>query len=383
MDLRKYDKLRGKLRTKDFEGKNKNLDKWSYRASFFGNFISIFFAFFLIYPSLKETISLQVIDGFWGEVISFIATSLFLVLFESIKRFLIRNFSFDFVSNNQKLKTSIIGWFGITMSVIALSFYLSISGSKEFASVSKIREVKVEENFEQKKDSVSNNYEAKIDELNDENIRLSNDIDKLWEIHNDQPDNHYTRKDEIRDDIDDKGDDISDNRDAISDLESERKNEINELEEEYNNKKSENRDGDFYYIIIFVIIVVFNEFIIVFGIYFREYYEYMLYVINNKRFEKVYLKRDRYRSLLSFIYGEGKLDIGDKVISGLELKEIVEEKTNIQNSKKFVDEFLRDMDNLGVFTINGKRRHIAVTYHEALTIIENFDDAHRILENMK
>ncbi|MFW6243348.1 MAG: hypothetical protein ACOC2W_04245, partial [bacterium] len=84
-----------------------------------------------------------------------------------------------------------------------------------------------------------------------------------------------------------------------------------------------------------------------------------------------------------FIYQEGKLDVGDKVISGVELKELIEEKTNIQNSKKFVDEFLRDMDNLGVFVINGKRRIIAATYQEANEIVENFDDTYRVLENIK
>lgn len=108
-----------------------------------------------------------------------------------------------------------------------------------------------------------------------------------------------------------------------------------------------------------------------------------MYIINHQRFNKIYERKDRYRALIAFIYGEGKLTVGDRVISGLELKELVAEKTNIQSSNKFVDEFLRDMDRLGVFNTEGKRRLIVSTYQEALNIVENYDEALRILENMR
>ena len=136
-------------------------------------------------------------------------------------------------------------------------------------------------------------------------------------------------------------------------------------------------------ILLFIIIVIFNEVIIIGGIYFREFYEHKLFEINYQKYEKFYQKRDRYRSLLMYVFGDGKLTIGDKVISGLELKELVREKSTIVNGNKLVDEFLRDMDTLGVFTTNGKRRMIAMQYHEALTVVENYDDALRILENLK
>lgn len=383
MDLRKYDKLRAKLKTKDFEGKNKNLDKWLYRTSFFGNVISIFFAFFLVYPSLFKTISLQVVDGFWGKFIAFIGTTIFLSIFELIKRYLIRNFSHDYITNNRVIKPSIIGWFVTTIILIVLSFYLSVSGSKEFASTNKVLVNNVELEFKSESDSIFKIYNEKINELKLENNELNDEIDNLWNEHDDLTSNYVTRKSEIRDEIEEKRNLINKNRESISLFENDRDDDIEKHESLMELKKQKNIDNDYYNILLFIIIVVFNELLIVFGIYFREYYEYSLYLINNKRFEKIYLKRDRYRSLLAFIYSEGKLDIGDKVISGLELKELVDEKTSIQNSKKLVDEFLRDMDNLGIFTINGKRRHIAATYHEALTIIEEFDDAYRILENMK
>ena len=119
------------------------------------------------------------------------------------------------------------------------------------------------------------------------------------------------------------------------------------------------------------------------GVYFREWFEYNLYMLNQQKFEKIYLKKDRYKSLISFVYKEGKITIGEKVISGVELKELVREKTTIQNPNKFVDDFLHDMDSIGVFNTVGKRRFIAVNFAEALSIVDKFDDTLRILENMK
>ena len=129
--------------------------------------------------------------------------------------------------------------------------------------------------------------------------------------------------------------------------------------------------------------MIFNELIIIGGLYFREYYEYNLYIINQDKFEKINLKKDRYRALLSFVYNDGKLGSGDKVLPSLELKGVVAEKTQIQNSNKFVDEFLRDMDRLTIFTTHGKRRLINKPLTEALDIIDNYDDTYRVLENLK
>ena len=41
------------------------------------------------------------------------------------------------------------------------------------------------------------------------------------------------------------------------------------------------------------------------------------------------------------------------------------------------------MESLSIFEVQGKRRLINATYQEALDVVENFDDALRILENLK
>jgi len=381
MDLKKYDELRKKINTKDFEGKNAGLDKWLFRFSFFGNIGSIFFAYFLVYPSLLKAITINLFNNDWSIVLAFLFTIIFLVMFEIVKRYLIRNFSHDYVINSRKIKFNIIWWFIISLSVIALSFYLSITGSKNLASTSIVKnEIELVE-LTQKKDSINikydrliNSYYNEINSLRDankESRKIQNSTTNAWERRENEK--IITNNEEI----------IKSYEIKINELITQNKEDIQELNNLYQLESNENEAEDSKNILLFIIIVVFNELIIIGGVYFREYFEYNLFIINEQKFEKIYTKRDRYRSLLMFIYNEGKLSVGDKVIPSLELKAIIAEKTNIQNSNKVVDEFLKDMDNFGIFATTGKRRHINVSYDEAISFIEKYDDAFRILENLK
>ena len=144
MDLKKYDELRKKINTKDFEGNNKGLDKWLFRFSFIGNISSIFFAYFLVFPSLLKAITANFITGNWGIALAFGLTLVFLSIFEITKRYFIRNFSNDFVINNRKIKFKTLSWLTISVTVVILSFYLSITGSKNLATTSLLKNVVVQ-----------------------------------------------------------------------------------------------------------------------------------------------------------------------------------------------------------------------------------------------
>jgi hypothetical protein len=63
MEIEKYKKLKEEIRNKSFEKKYSAVDWILYYASFFGNIASIFFAFFLWFPSLLKTITLHVADN--------------------------------------------------------------------------------------------------------------------------------------------------------------------------------------------------------------------------------------------------------------------------------------------------------------------------------
>lgn len=383
MDLKKYDELRKKISTKDFEGNNKGLDKWLWRFSFVGNASAIFFAYFLVYPALFKTISLHFISGFWGGFIAVTLTLIFLTIFEVTKRYLIRNFSSDYMANYRKPNPKIVGWFGTAFAIIALSFYLSIAGAKNLASTSTFKNVTVETEVSTAADSLSLIYEDRKKIYESDNEALRNVTNDLRQRLAETPLGYVTARREYQQSIDKNTKTIADNQAEIVKLNSELNIKLSELKQQLNTAQVTHRSEDVKNIFLFIIIVIFNELVIIGGIYFREYFEHTLFDINKQRFEKIYQKRDRYRSLLTFVYGDGKLTTGDQVLPVLQLKEIVAEKTAIQNSNKLVDEFLQDMDRLGIFVTNGKRRHIAATYNEAINIIEKYDDAFRALENMR
>lgn len=383
MDLKKYDELRKRINTKDFEGKNKGLDRWLWRFSFIGNASSIFFAYFLVYPALLKTITLHFLTGFWGQFIALSITLIFLVIFEIIKRYLIRNFSSDFVAVDRKVTPPLVGWLMVSTAIIGLSFYLSITGSKNLAQTSLFRNVIAETEVSNKGDSIMLAYEVekRIFEVDNEALRaVNNDLrQKLAET----PVTYRTIRNEYQSNIDKNVQIIIENQERIDEIDNNKQTSIAELKERLTETKSEHESDDNRTIFLFVIIVIFNELVIISGVFFREYFEYTLYQINNQKFERIYQKRDRYRSLLAFVYGDGRLGVGDKVMPGLELKTIVAEKTTIPNSNKLIDEFLQDMDRLGIFATTGKRRYIAATHKEALDIVENYDNAFRAIENMK
>jgi hypothetical protein len=383
MDLKKYDKLRQKINTKDFEGNNRGLDKWLFRFSFVGNASSIFFAYFLVFPSLLKAISVNFLTGNWAIALAFALTLIFLVIFEITKRYFIRNFSHDFVVNAKKVGFKLMSWFMISITIVALSFYLSITGSKKLATTSSVNDVVALEKTTSEIDSLRAIFDERKSVYLDDNRALRTINNDLREKLASTPLNYRTVRNEYQVSIDKNSEVITENETKIDIIDTEFEARVKELNLGLDETKTRNQDEDTKNILLFIVIVVFNELIIIGGLYFREYFEYNLFIINQEKYEKIYRKKDRYRALISFIYRDGKLTSGDKVMPGHELKEIVKDKTSIPNSSKFVDEFLRDMDTIGIFVIVGKRRNIRITYVEALDTIENYDDTYRVLENMK
>jgi len=383
MDTKKYDKLRQKIKTKDFEGNNKGLDKWLWGFSFLGNISSIFFAYFLVYPALLKAITLNFISGVGGLILAGGLTLIILSIFEIIKRYLIRNFSNDFVINKTKLNFKILGWSLTSVAIIVLSFYLSISGSKNLASTSSIKNAIVQTEVTSKTDSLVSVYDIRKQLYVEDNMSLRAVNTDLRQKIAETPLNYPTARKGYQDNIDKNTELIRENDAKINAINDELQLAVAEFKQDFAMTKSENQTEDTKNILLFIIIVCFNEVLIIGGLYFREYYEYTLYMINQDKFEKMYQKKDRYRALITFVFNDGKLTTGDKVMSGMDLKNAVAEKTNIQNSNKFVDEFLHDMDRMTIFTTHGKRRLINTTFTEALEIIENYDDSYRVLENIK
>ena len=172
MDFKRYDELRKKMKTKDFEGNNKGLDRWLFLFSFIGNVGSIFFSYFLVFPGLLKAISINLVDGFWATALSILFTIVFLTAFEIIKRFFIRSFSASYVSNHRKFKFKNVSWLMVSVAIIVLSFYLSLVGSKNLASTSEKTNILAESEVVTQRDSLTVTYENQKQVYLDDNEAL-------------------------------------------------------------------------------------------------------------------------------------------------------------------------------------------------------------------
>jgi len=382
MDFETYNKLRKKIKEKDFEGKNRSLDKWLYIFSFIGNIGSIFFAYFLVYPAFYDAISVHLTNNVTlGFYISIFSTIIVLIIFEFIKRILLHNLSFDLIKYKWNIKTSIITWLIFSLAIIGTSFYFSLNGARHFASTANKTETVIEKSSNNIIDSLKLEYDKKQNVYFD-NIKLlreTNSVlrEKLLET------NQYQIKtrSEYQSNIDKNLNEINQNEKSINDLKIELNNIISNINTKNDIIKEKANKKDTSNIFLFILISTTIEFLIIIGIYFREFYNYTLFFINESKMENLYLKRERYLTLLKYIYKDGNAKMGEKIMPVASLKELIKTKTSIPNAFKFVDEFIIDMDNINMFQIEGKRRFINITYENAVNKVNNMNQK-IILENL-
>jgi len=381
MDFKKYDKLRKKIVRKDFENNNKNLDRWLFNFSFLGNLSAMFFAYFLVFPSLLNTISLNFVSGNTGKAIAFGFSFVFLIMFEIVKRYFVRNFASDFEKAKNKISKSNFGWLIITLAIIVLSFYLSIAGGQKLAEISLKQDKIIENQTNLKRDSLKSYYDNKIAVFEVENKRLR---EANNEMNRKVLDASYNSTKELyQKSVTENNKMINQNLLEIDKFKNEYVIENQNLTQKLKSTKDNNVNDENKIIFLFLVIVIFNELIIIGGIYFREYYEHRLYLMNKDSFEKIYEKRDRYKILLSLVYLNGNLDLNNSIHSVKSLIEIIEDKSNIKNGKKIVDEFYFDMESMGVIENNGKRRYVRVGYDEALKMVDEYDQTYEQLKQLK
>src|SRR5690606_38361469 len=127
MDLNKYSDLREKIHNQTFETKNKDVDKWLFIFSYFGNIGSIFFAFFLVFPALLKAIAANLAGGSFSVFLAGFMTVLILAGFELLKRKVFGNFVFDLIKARFKMTKSIISWMMFSFCFVAASFYFSLN----------------------------------------------------------------------------------------------------------------------------------------------------------------------------------------------------------------------------------------------------------------
>ena len=380
MDIKKYESLRKKIVEHGFESKYKSLDKWLFGSSFFGNAGSIFFAYFLVFPALNKAIASNLTSGNFGLFLGISATIIILALFEYIKRIVLTNLSFDIVKKD--VAQSIL-WLVFSIAIIGASAWFSIKGAINFASTSSKYTVVMDSTYQSKIDSITLDFDTKIVPFRVDNDTLRNKNDQLRQLLIETPLNYRTARKEYNSIINDNVKVMDENASKISSLEDEKTIYTKELNDEKTIKISEYKinvesDQTLFFIIAFSI-----ELIIIFGIYFRQYYDFNIYLLHEKDLEEIYRKINNYKLLLKFMYKNGDIGIGDPIISASKLKTLVKESANIPTPNKFIDNFITEITYMGIIRLEGRRRFANLSHMDAIKKVEDFDKNSKILENLK
>lgn len=381
MKFEDFKKLKVKIGEKNFFNNYKGLSKISVLISYLGNLFSILFAYFYIFEILKSTV---VSPTPFIENVMVGVSIVVLVMLELIKRFIFDKFSQSAIKEKFRFKEKesiILGI--ICVLLVSASFYLSNNGAEKYASRDhEIKnDVEVQVNFFS--DSLNKKYEAKIGELESQNKTMfetnqtyETRISTLSAQFNDgtiSSGDMRRIKNEIasvRKDRETNTSLIEKNESKIKEIKSERDGEVAKFESKKSknaDKKIEDTSGN---PMLFLVFSTTIEFLILFGIWFINYYE----IRSVEEYERLINKDPKFKNYnnwteyLNIIY-KNDTRIGDLLPFKVEQIKLIKA-NNLDLSPKDLDEILRIFTHLGVLRSKGNKKAIAISKEEAIEKIK-------------
>ena len=350
MKIQDFKKLEERIKDQDFHYSYENINIVMFILSIFGHISSIFLAFFLV-----SKVLMGAVEG--NTYVAYGASVIMLIGLELLKREIFDKFSLQQIKLKNVFNRDVLPLFITSVIIIAMSFYASIKGAKEFSNKSERIQKETVVFGKQISDSISIGYNSKINKLEDEIQKKKELVDKNQ---TDLTEKEFTKSEQKR-----KEKVISDLNVTIKSIEKEKtqlKSERDSLikkEVEFVNKKNtgeitstEKNSG------LFVIISIIIELTILFGVYFNEYYKWRSYTDFKSKIDKDpnYNKWVKYQSILDIIYNDDT-KVNDRVPSIKNLHDLC--KVNglfISNGE--TQDVMRLFNNLGITKVSGNARYI-------------------------
>jgi len=366
MKINEYKKLKEKITNYNFNQSYKSINIIMTALSYFGNFASIFLAYFF----MSQIIAGPMPDN---PAAVLIASIIILAGIELLKRDIFDKFSIQYLKENSLNKA--IPLLITSSLLIFASFYSSLNGAKEFSSKSTELENNKKELFTEYKDSLTGVYNIKISDIEVEIKSTKDEIKKKdkeqTDIEAQQPLNKQQRtrivdlkneKEILRSDVSKLEIDIES---AKVELDSKLKEKETDLSKETNEKKQDNSKNSFMFIILSTII----EFIILFGVYFNQYYKFRSYKEFRDKIEKDpnYQKWLLYDQILSIIVTD-ETKVNQKLPSNKAIIEMCKVNDIIVLPKDTID-FLKVLANLNIIKQSGSARYISKSKDMAQEIL--------------
>lgn len=356
MKIEQFRKLEDKINNQDFNKSYKNINIITLAISYFGNIASIFLAYFMLSKILSGAIS----DN---PILVFFISIILLTGLELIKRDIFDKFSSQYLKIRAFTK-DVLPLFLLSLFIISISFYSSLSGAAEFSSKNVVIENNKKEIMTKYSDSLLLVYNGKIKEKEDEIKSTKSKLElkdkEQTDIEAVQPLNKFQRnrvkdlKDErstLRNDIIKLETDVATSKKELIDKVKEKETEVIA---ETDSKKSDNKSNS----LAFVIISTLIELVILAGIYFNEYYKFRSYRDKKNLLEKDtnYQKWSLYEKILEVIYSE-EYKLNQKVTSSKSLIDVCKVNDLIILPKDLTN-FFKIASTIGIIRTSGSARYI-------------------------
>lgn len=355
MKIQDYKKLEQKINSQNFNEGYKTINIVLVALSWFGHFASIFLAYFM----LSKILSGAMTDN---QIAVFIASIVILSGVELLKRDIFDKFSIQYL----KLKSiqKVLPLFILSVLIVGISFYSSISGAAEFASKEKQLETDKELVLTQYSDSLNkindSVFVVKDVEIKDLKSKLDLKDKEQTEIESMQPLTRQQRqrvadlkkeKEVLRTDIDK----IETSKKQLTE---ETQAKIKQKEKDLSSKTDEKKKDNSKNTIAFVIVSTLIELTILAGVYFNEYYKFRSYREFREKLEKDpnYQKFLLYEQILQVVYPED-MRMNQKISPTKSIIDMCKVNDLIVLNKDITD-FFKVMTNLGIIKISGNTKYI-------------------------
>ena len=355
MTLNEFNELENKVGKDEFNREYKNINTVMFLLSIFGHIASIFLAYFLV-----STIISTAIENYY---VTMIVTIILLIGLESLKREIFDKFSMMYLKTKDMFSKRILPLLISSFIVISLSFYATVSGSKEFSSKEKEIVEKYDDKLESYKTKVDSIYKSDIDKLKvqieDNKKRIVEKDDEQTRIESGEKINSSNRRrvNDLKDEKKVLSTEIDNIYVKIDEFEQKKKKDILEYEKELDGKKSKDTNNNSRNTLFFILLSTIIELLIIVGVYFNKYFIFRSYNEEKERLYKSpnYQNFKLYSSILDIIYTNDTM-INDKLPSSKSIIEMCKI-NNLIILKKDIDNMFKLLNNLGVIRSSGSVKY--------------------------
>jgi hypothetical protein len=382
MKFEDFKNLKNEIKDKNFFTNYQGFSKLCYFLSYVGNAFSILFAYFFINEIIMSTV-LEPTPSI--EKICIGVSIIILITLELVKRFMFDKFSQSAIKEKFRFKEKesvILGL--ICTGLIVTSFYFSLNGAEKYADKSDDIKQNVDVQVTTYADSLNKKYDVKITDLEGQNKTLF-ETNQGYESRLTALSNQYndgtlsasdlrrvrTEMNQIRKDKEINTEYIEKNETKIKEIKTEKDAEVTKFESKKAENASKTIEKTSQNPFIFLVFSTVIEFIILFGIWFINYYK----VRSVEDYEKLIGKDPKYKTFnnwnlfLDVIY-KPDTKIGDVLPYKVEIMKILKS-NGIDLSTKELDDMMKIFTHISILKPKGNKKAIALSKEDAFEAVKN------------